>query len=130
MLRAGNFWGQKEIIFWMHMIQKQIFSTFCREWNDSQGLERFYLHFEHALLHLLLNLTLSRHICLSSPQHKLQLTQLSPSPSPTESKRLFYTSVSLLLFHILGYLYHLSKFLIYGLEYCIGVFLSGLFHSA
>ena len=33
-----------------------------------------------------------------------------PSPSPTESKRLFYTSVSLLLSHIPGYHYHLSKF--------------------
>ena len=46
-----------------------------------------------------------------------------PSPSPTESKRLFYTSVSLLLSHIQGYCYHLSKFHIYALVYCIGVFL-------
>ena len=30
-----------------------------------------------------------------------------PSPSPTESKRLFYTSVSLLLSQIQGYHYHL-----------------------
>ena len=52
-----------------------------------------------------------------------------PSPSPTESKRLFYTSVSLLLSHIQGYRYHLSKFCIYALVYCIGVFLSGLLHS-
>ena len=52
-----------------------------------------------------------------------------PSPSPTESKRLFYTSVSLLLSHIQGYHYHLSKFHIYVLVYCIGVFLSGLLHS-
>ena len=51
------------------------------------------------------------------------------SPSPTESKRLFYTSVSLLLSHIQGYCYHLSKFHIYALVYCIGVFLSGLLHS-
>ena len=36
-----------------------------------------------------------------------------PSPSPTESKRLFYTSVSLLLSRIQGYCYHLSKFHIY-----------------
>jgi len=35
---------------------------------------------------------------------------IPPSPSPTESKRLFYTSVSLLLSHIQGYHYHLSKF--------------------
>ena len=35
---------------------------------------------------------------------------IPPSPSPRESKRLFYTSVSLLLSHIQGYCYHLSKF--------------------
>ena len=38
-----------------------------------------------------------------------------PLPSPTESKRLFYTSVSLLLSRIQGYRYHLSKFHIYAL---------------
>ena len=54
---------------------------------------------------------------------------IPPSPSPTESKWLFYTSVSLLLPHIQGYHYHLSKFHIYALVYCIGVFLSGLLHS-
>ena len=41
------------------------------------------------------------------------------SPSPTESKRLFCTSVSLLLSHIRGYRYRLSKFHIYALVYCI-----------
>jgi len=52
---------------------------------------------------------------------------IPPSPSPTESKRLFYISVSLLLSHIQGYHYHLSKFHIYvlvshiyALVYCIG----------
>ena len=54
---------------------------------------------------------------------------IPPSPSPTESKRLFYASVSLLLSGIQGYHYHLSKFHIYVLVYCIGVFLSGLLHS-
>ena len=54
---------------------------------------------------------------------------IPPSPCPTESKRLFYTSVSLLLSHIQGYYYHLSKFHTYVLVYCIGVFLSGLLHS-
>ena len=53
----------------------------------------------------------------------------SPHPFPTESKRLFYTSVSLLLSRIQGYHYHLSKFHIYALVYCIGVFLSDLLHS-
>ena len=57
-------------------------------------------------------------------------SQIIPlSPSSTESKRLFFTSVSLLLSHIPGYRYHLSKFHIYALVYCIGVFLSGLLHS-
>ena len=44
-------------------------------------------------------------------------------------QRLFYTSVSFFLSHIHGYHYHLSKFHIYALVYCIGVFLSGLLHS-
>ena len=48
---------------------------------------------------------------------------IPPSPSPTESKRLFYTSVSLLMSQKQGYCYHLSKFHIYVLVYCIGIFL-------
>ena len=40
---------------------------------------------------------------------------IPPLPSPTESKRLFYTPVSLLLSRIQGYHYHLSKFHIYVL---------------
>ena len=47
---------------------------------------------------------------------------IPPSTFPTESKRLFYTSVSLLLSRIQGYCYYLSKFNIYALVYCIGVF--------
>ena len=47
-----------------------------------------------------------------------------PLPSSTES-----TPVSLLLSHIQGHRYHLSKFHIYVLVYCIGVFLSDLLHS-
>ena len=54
---------------------------------------------------------------------------IPPSPLPTESKRLFNTSVSLLLSYTQGYHYQLSKFHIYALVYCIGVFLSGLLHS-
>ena len=41
---------------------------------------------------------------------------IPPLPSPKESKRLFYTSVSLLLSHIHSYHYHLSKFHI-----CVGI---------
>ena len=54
---------------------------------------------------------------------------IPPSSTPTESKRLFYTSMSFRLSRIQGYCYHLSKFHIYALVYCIGVFLSGLLHS-
>ena len=54
---------------------------------------------------------------------------IPPSPSPSEFKSPLYTSVSLLLSLIQGHHYHLSKFHIYVLVYCIGVFLSGLLHS-
>ena len=54
---------------------------------------------------------------------------IPPSPSPSESKSLLYTSVSFLLSCIQGRHCHLSKFHIYVLVYCIGVFLSGLLHS-
>ena len=51
---------------------------------------------------------------------------IPPLPSPTESKILFCTSVSLFLFCIKGYHYHLSKFHIYVLVYCIGLYLLGI----
>ena len=54
---------------------------------------------------------------------------IPPSPSPIESKSLFNTSVSLFLSCIQGYHFHLSKFHIYVLVYCIGIYLSGLLHS-
>ena len=38
-------------------------------------------------------------------------------------------SLAVLLSCIQDYRYHLSKFHIYALVYCIGVFLSGLLHS-
>ena len=47
----------------------------------------------------------------------LLFSQIIPhSPSPTESKSLFFTSVSLCLSRIQGYRYHLSKFHIYALS--------------
>ena len=51
---------------------------------------------------------------------------IPPSPSPTESKRLFYTSVSPLLCCIQGYCYHLSKFHIYALVVSFFLLLSCL----
>ena len=51
----------------------------------------------------------------------MPFSQIIPSsPYPSEAKRLFYTSVSLLLSRTQGYPYHLSKFHIYALVYCIG----------
>ena len=49
---------------------------------------------------------------------------IPPSPPPTQSKSLFFTSVSLLLSWIQGHHYCLSKLHIYALIYCIGVSLS------
>ena len=49
----------------------------------------------------------------------MPFSQIISPPPPTESKRLIYTSVSLLLSPIQGYRYHLSKFHIYALVYCI-----------
>ena len=47
---------------------------------------------------------------------------IPPSPSPSESKSPLLTSVSLLLSCIQGHHCHFSKFHIYVLVYCIGVF--------
>ena len=49
---------------------------------------------------------------------------IPPSPSPSESKSPLYTSVSFFLSCIQGCHCHLSKFHLYVLVYCIGVFLS------
>jgi len=67
-------------------------------------------HFIHDIIHV-----------------SMLFSQISPpSPSLTESIRLIYTSMSLLLSRTQGYCFHLSKYHIYALVYCIGVFLSGL----
>ena len=75
---------------------------------------RLAIHFTYYILHVSMPFS---HIIL-------------PSPSSTESKRLFYIYPCLFCcLAIQGYRYHLSKFHIYALVYCIGVFLSGLLHS-
>ena len=74
---------------------------------------RLAIHFFYDIIHVLMLLS----------------QVIPPSPSPSESESPFYTSVSLLLSRIQGYHYHLSKFHIYVLVYCIGIFLSGLLHS-
>ena len=71
---------------------------------------------------------------MHSKPHPSSIIHLIPTPGAIEHiytsiQPLFYTSVSLLLSCIQGYRYHLSKFHIYALVYCIGVFLSGLLHS-
>ena len=53
---------------------------------------------------------------------------IPPSLSHRVQKTFIYISVSFAVSHT-GYRYHLSKFHIYALVYCIGVFLSGLLHS-
>ena len=53
---------------------------------------------------------------------------IPPSPSPTQSKSLFFTSVSLLLPCIQDRHYHLSKSHIYALIYCICIALSDFLH--
>ena len=64
------------------------------------------------------NLHVSIHSPISSHHH--------PFPqSPKDCS----IHLSLLLSRIQGYCYHLYKFRIYALVYCIGVFLSGLLHS-
>ena len=104
--------------------------------NEHPGLVSFrmdwldFLAVQGTLKSLLQHHSSKVSILLRSAFFIVQLSHpyiISPSPSPRESKRLFYTSVSLLLSHIQGYCYHLSKFHIYELVYCIGVFLSGFF---
>ena len=68
----------------------------------------------HIWYHICFNATLPNHLTLAC-SHGVQKTVL-------------YICVSFAVLHK-GYHYHLSKFHIYVVVYCIGVFLSGLLHS-
>ena len=84
--------------------QPQASCILHRTWTGDSFLIWYYTCF---------NAILPNHLPLSLPQ------------SPKD----LYTSVSLLLSRIQGCHYHPSKFHIYALVYCIGIFLSGLLHS-
>ena len=83
-------------------------------------------HPQHHLMHgtaLAIRFTYNLHV--SMPFSHI----IPPSPSPTESKRLFNTSVSLPLSRIQGYCYHLCKFHIYAfsiLYWCFSFWLTSL----
>ena len=81
-------------------------------------------HLSHASNGLVICFTLGNiHVLMP-------FSQIIPlSPSPIESKSLFNTSVSLFLSCIQDYRYHLSKFHIYVLVYCIGSTLAQTFFN-
>ena len=70
------------------------------------------------------------------PVHQSQASCIMHPPSTGDSFHIwYYTCFNAILpshptlTHGNGYNYHLSKFRIYALVYCIGVFVSGLLHS-
>ena len=100
---------------------------FCGHWKIIAG--RWSKHFELIIKQYIFLSFFFRFMYDILPVSMPFSPIIPPSPSPTESKRLFYTSVSLLLSRIQGYRYHLSKFLMYASVYCIGIFLSAFFLS-
>ena len=61
--------------------------------------------------------------------HSPKLSHPRPLPQSPKDCSIHQCLVCTLLSRIQGYCYHLSKFHIYVLVYCIGVFLSDLLHS-
>jgi len=78
----------------------------------------------HIWYYTCFNAILSNHPTLSL-SHRVQKTVLYICVSFAVS----YTGLLLPSFFFFFFCYHLSKFHIYALVYCIGVFLSGLLHS-
>ena len=98
--------GQRKCVVMKTCLQcrKMASEEFLAKWGQRRiSLGQVVLKKIHAIIHV-----------------SMLFSQISPpSPSPTESIRLIYTSVSLLLSGTQGYCYHLSKFHIYALVYNI-----------
>jgi len=125
LIKIKNFCTTKETISKVKIQPSEWEKIIANEATDKQLISKIYKHPVSCFKPGLAIRFLYDIIHVSMPFSQI----IPPSPSPTESKRLFYTSVSLLLSCIQGYHYHISKFHIYALVYCIGVFLSGLLHS-
>ena len=139
---------------WVSCISGKLFTTWAREPSQnhlpklppkatsqnylskplrSDGSNRqFYQTFKHQAVSMLQKFVrkFRKPRTISNSFYEASITlEAKPDKDKIYQKRLIYTSVSLLLSRTQVYCYHLSKFHIYALIYCIRVFLSGLLHS-